>query len=96
VPLSDEGNVFETTPEVRRQIGVFSAALLIFNRVIGTGIFATPSTILALTGSVGLSLFMWVIGTVIALAGTAVYLEWGTAIPRYVIEQQIIRSNMTN
>ncbi|KAI3181737.1 hypothetical protein DTO046C5_1158 [Penicillium roqueforti] len=77
-----EGNIFEATPDSRRHIGVFSAALLIFNRVIGTGIFATPSTILALTGSVGLSLFMWVIGTVIALAGTAVYLEWGTAIPR--------------
>ncbi|KAJ6161283.1 hypothetical protein N7470_004679 [Penicillium chermesinum] len=77
-----EGNVFETSPENRREIGVFSAALLIFNRVIGTGIFATPSTILQLSGSVGLALFMWVIGTLIALAGTAVYLEWGTAIPR--------------
>ncbi|KAJ5095944.1 hypothetical protein NUU61_005300 [Penicillium alfredii] len=77
-----EGNVFEASPDNRRQIGVFSAALLIFNRVIGTGIFATPATILELSGSVGLSLFMWVIGTAIALAGTAVYLEWGTAIPR--------------
>lgn len=80
----DEGNVFETSPDSRRQIGIFSASLLIFNRVVGTGIFATPSTILELSGSVGLSLFMWVIGTVIALAGTAVYLEWGTAIPRYL------------
>jgi len=61
---------------------VLSAAALIFNRVVGTGIFATPSTILDLAGSVGLALFMWVIGTIIALAGTAVYLEWGTAIPR--------------
>jgi hypothetical protein len=78
----DEGNVFETTPDSRRQIGVFSAIALIFNRVVGTGIFATPSTILSLSGSVGLALFMWVIGTIIALAGTAVYLEWGTAIPR--------------
>ncbi|KAJ5669165.1 hypothetical protein N7462_010235 [Penicillium macrosclerotiorum] len=79
-----EGNVFEASPENRRQIGVFSASLLIFNRVIGTGIFATPGTILSLCGSVGLSLFMWVIGTAIAMAGTAVYLEWGTAIPKYV------------
>ncbi|KAL2808851.1 amino acid/polyamine transporter I [Aspergillus granulosus] len=77
-----EGNIFETTPDDRRQIGVVSAAFLIFNRVIGTGIFATPSTILNLTGSVGLSLFMWVAGTLIAIAGTAVYLEWGTAIPK--------------
>jgi amino acid transporter len=63
---------------------VVSASFLIFNRVIGTGIFATPATILSLSGSVGLSLFMWVIGTIIAMAGTAVYLEWGTAIPKYV------------
>lgn len=82
----DEGNVFEASPDNRRQIGIFSASLLIFNRVIGTGIFATPSTILELSGSVGLSLFMWVIGTAIALAGTAVYLEWGTAIPRYATD----------
>ncbi|KAJ5090843.1 hypothetical protein N7532_009527 [Penicillium argentinense] len=77
-----EGNVFEASPDDRRQIGVFSATGLIFNRVVGTGIFATPGTILSLSGSVGLALFMWVIGTIIALAGTAVYLEWGTAIPR--------------
>lgn len=81
--LSDEGNVFEASPDDRRRLGVFSATLLIFNRIIGTGIFATPSTILSLSGSVGLSLIMWVAGTFIAMAGTAVYLEWGTAIPRY-------------
>ncbi|KAL4947543.1 amino acid/polyamine transporter I [Aspergillus filifer] len=77
-----EGRIFDTTPDDRRQIGIVSASFLIFNRVIGTGIFATPSTILSLSGSVGLSLFMWVAGTLIAVAGTAVYLEWGTAIPK--------------
>jgi hypothetical protein len=30
---------------------------------------------------------MWVAGTAIAMAGTAVYLEWGTAIPKYVPPQ---------
>ncbi|KAJ5171729.1 hypothetical protein N7492_004322 [Penicillium capsulatum] len=77
-----EGNVFEATPDDRRQIGVFGASMLIFNRMVGTGIFATPSTILELSGSVGLSLFMWVFGMAIACAGMAVYLEFGTAIPR--------------
>ncbi len=66
----------------KRQIGVVSAVFLIGNRIIGTGIFSTPSAILSLSGSVGLSLFMWVIGMIIALAGTAVYLEFGTAIPK--------------
>ena len=84
----DEGNVFEASPDNRRQIGVFGASMLIFNRMVGTGIFATPSTILELSGSVGLSLFMWVFGMAIACAGMAVYLEFGTAIPRYGIHHQ--------
>lgn len=56
--------------------------MLIFNRMIGTGIFATPASILSLSGSVGLSLMMWLIGWLIAVAGTAVYCEFGTGIPK--------------
>lgn len=75
------GEIYEAR-EAKRQIGVWSATLLILNRIIGTGIFATPGSILALSGSVGLSLIIWVVGMIIAAAGTAVYLEFGTAIPR--------------
>ncbi|KAM0512949.1 hypothetical protein ACHAPE_008308 [Trichoderma viride] len=73
---------FEQAREAKRQIGVPSASMLIFNRIIGTGIFATPGSILALSGSVGLSLFLWVAGSLIAWAGTAVYMEWGTGLPK--------------
>ncbi|KAK4697250.1 hypothetical protein P7C70_g8242, partial [Phenoliferia sp. Uapishka_3] len=48
----------------------------------GTGIFATPASIVSATGSIGLALILWVVGALIASAGTAVYLEWATAIPR--------------
>ena len=47
-----------------------------------SSIFATPSSILASSGSVGLALFMWVIGGLIASAGLAVYVEFGTGLPR--------------
>ncbi|TFK34251.1 high affinity methionine permease [Crucibulum laeve] len=70
-----------STPAARRQIGVFSAMFIIFNRIIGTGVFATPSMILGLSGSVGFSLVMWVLGAVIAAAGMQVYIIWGTALP---------------
>ncbi|KAK2809986.1 hypothetical protein FQN50_003400 [Emmonsiellopsis sp. PD_5] len=74
-------DLYQTSP-TRRQIGLTSAVFLIFNRMIGTGIFATPSVILSLSGSVGLSLFIWVAGMIIAAAGMAVYIEFGTGLPR--------------
>ncbi|ATY66409.1 high affinity methionine permease [Cordyceps militaris CM01] len=81
--LSDvESARFQIARDNKRQLGVPSATLLIFNRIIGTGIFATPATILSLCGSVGLTLFIWVAGMLIAAAGTAVYMEFGTAMPR--------------
>jgi amino acid transporter len=77
-----EGAEQYATSDSRREIGFISAVFLIFNRMVGTGIFATPSAILSLSGSVGLSLFIWVAGMLIAFAGLAVYMEFGTTIPR--------------
>jgi hypothetical protein len=73
-PEADHSTVASGAPrqDAKRQIGVISATFLIFNRMIGTGIFATPSGILKSTGSVGLALFMWVAGMLIAAAGMAV------------------------
>lgn len=66
-----------------KDIGYITAIGLVCNRMIGTGIFATPATIYNLCGgSVGLALIMWVIGAIIALAGLYVYMEFGSAIPR--------------
>ncbi|KAJ9123729.1 hypothetical protein QFC24_003503 [Naganishia onofrii] len=65
-----------------RQLGLMSATFLMVNRMVGTGVFATTSTILSQSGSVGMSLIYWVIGAVIAAAGYAVYAEFATAIPR--------------
>ncbi|TVY92957.1 High-affinity methionine permease, partial [Lachnellula willkommii] len=75
------GTEYRTTNS-RRQVGLTSAIFLIFNRMVGTGIFATPSAILSLSGSVGLALFIWVAGMLIAAAGLATYMEFGTGLPR--------------
>lgn len=48
----------------------------------GNSIFSTPATILRLSGSPGMALMCWVIGGIISAAGTLVFLEYGTAIPR--------------
>ncbi|KAJ7053658.1 APC amino acid permease [Mycena amicta] len=76
------GESFDNVPKEKRKLGLFSAVFLVFNRVIGTGIYATPSVILRSSGSVGLALVMWLVGAIIAAAGTAVYVELGTGLPR--------------
>ncbi|KZT70182.1 APC amino acid permease [Daedalea quercina L-15889] len=65
-----------------RHLGMTSTVFLIFNRIVGTSVFATPSVILRASGSVGLSLVMWLVGATIAACGTAVYVELGTALPK--------------
>ncbi|MCJ1468578.1 hypothetical protein MMC07_007207 [Pseudocyphellaria aurata] len=65
-----------------RKLGVTSSLFLILNKMIGTGIFSTPSSIFAATGSVGVSLILWVVGGLITFAGLSVYLEFGLQIPR--------------
>ena len=41
-------------------------------------IYATPSVILKASGSVAITLIMWVVGALVAAAGTAVFVELGT------------------
>lgn len=81
-PALTHPDPLEKARENKRQIGITSATFLIFNRIVGTGIFATPAGIVVLSGSVGLSLFVWVIGMLIAFAGSLVYLEFGTGLPK--------------
>ncbi|KAI5115929.1 hypothetical protein M0805_009865 [Coniferiporia weirii] len=65
-----------------RHLGVFSCTLLIIGRIIGTGIFSTPSSILTSVHSVGASLMLWVLGFALSFAGLFVWLELGTMFPR--------------
>lgn len=65
----------------KRHLGVSSAIFLILNRIIGTGIFSIPSSIYQLTGCVGWSLALWIIGGLVAACGFTVYLELGLQMP---------------
>ncbi|ODV64056.1 Mup1p [Ascoidea rubescens DSM 1968] len=80
--LSDiELNVIELDQN-KKNIGYVSAVFLILNRVVGTGIFSVTSSIYLLSLSVGATLLLWAAGSIIALAGLYVYMEFGSAIPR--------------
>ncbi|KIJ93551.1 hypothetical protein K443DRAFT_135026 [Laccaria amethystina LaAM-08-1] len=63
-----------------RHLGVFSCTMFIVGRVIGTGIFSTPSSILSSVGSVGASLMLWALGFLLSFCGLFVWLEYPTSI----------------
>ncbi|KAL2270446.1 hypothetical protein VTJ83DRAFT_2630 [Remersonia thermophila] len=77
--VSDEYHDF-VFPEDRK-LGTWSTAFLIINRVVGSGIYSTPSGIIHSINSVGITLIFWVIGGVMTFC-LFVYLEYGTALPR--------------
>ncbi|KAK4172576.1 putative permease [Triangularia setosa] len=64
-----------------RKLGTWSTAFLIINRVVGAGIFSTPSSIILSINSVGMTLLFWVLGGIMTF-WLFVYLEYGTALPR--------------
>lgn len=59
-----------------------SAYILVISRVIGSGIFATPGSIVKSAGSIGLTLVVWLIGTILAACGMAISMEYGCMLPR--------------
>jgi basic amino acid/polyamine antiporter, APA family len=67
---------------LRREIGLVAAALIVVNGTIGTGIFKVPAETARLTGSVPLSLALWLAGGVMALCGALAIAELAAAIPR--------------
>jgi amino acid transporter len=80
-PASSRSTIPETAP-YGRNLTWTSAYILVISRVIGSGIFATPGSIVKSVGSVGLALLVWLVGTVLAACGLAVSMEFGCMLPR--------------
>lgn len=65
-----------------RKLGTLSCVSLITNKMIGTGLFSTPSIIYRYcSGNVTLFLGFWIIGAIIVFAGLLVYLEYALNLP---------------
>lgn len=66
---------------LRRELGLFSAALLVVGGIIGSGIFFTPAETARALPSAGLVFLVWALGGVVALAGALTYAELGAMMP---------------
>ena len=63
------------TNEMKKEINLFSGTAYIVGGMIGSGIFITPNRILALTHSFGLTLIVWVLGSIMATLAALCYIE---------------------
>jgi APA family basic amino acid/polyamine antiporter len=67
--------------ELRRELGLFSATLLVVGGIIGSGIFFTPAEVARPLPDSGWVLAVWAFGSVVALAGALTYAELGAMMP---------------
>ena len=67
--------------ELRRELGVVSAALLVVGGIIGSGIFFTPAEVARALPSGGWIFSVWLLGGFLALAGALTYAELGAMLP---------------
>ncbi|HYD12302.1 MAG TPA: amino acid permease [Allosphingosinicella sp.] len=65
----------ETQPQLRRQLGLFDATMLVMGGIIGSGIFVNPAKVAAQVPTPLLMVGVWLIGGAIAIAGAFVYAE---------------------
>src|SRR3990167_6604620 len=68
--------------ELRRELGLFSCAMLVAGNMIGIGIFVTAGRIYHKLPDPNLILAAWVAGGFLSLAGGLVYAELATRFPR--------------
>jgi APA family basic amino acid/polyamine antiporter len=81
--LSEGVEAGNRTPDagLRRELGLFSAALLVVGGIIGSGIFFTPAETARALPSAPWVLGVWALGGVVALAGALTYAELGAMLP---------------
>jgi APA family basic amino acid/polyamine antiporter len=71
----------ERTPALRREMGNFSASLMVVGGIIGSGIFFTPAEVARALPNGASILAVWIVGGVIAFAGALTYAELGAMFP---------------
>jgi len=78
---------------LKRELGLFSATVLVVANMIGTGIFTTSGFIMAELGNPRDLLLCWFFGGLFALAGALCYGELGAALPRAGGEYAYLRKS---
>jgi len=83
----------EDSPGLRRELGLFSAVVLVVANMVGTGIFTTSGFVMAELGDPKALLWCWLIGGVFAYCGALVYGDLGAMFPEAGGEYVFLRES---
>eukprot|EP00794_Sanderia_malayensis_P018964 gene18964-20870_t len=92
IPTTEHHYVPTTSGEfkMKKTLGLLEGIALIVGVMIGSGIFSSPRSVAKNTGSVGMSLVVWVGSGVIAILGALCFVELGTMIRESGGERQYL------
>jgi APA family basic amino acid/polyamine antiporter len=79
--------------ELKREIGFFSATILVIANMVGTGIFTTSGFIMEELGNPQTMLLCWFVGGIFALCGALCYGELGAMFPKAGGEYVFLRES---
>ncbi|KAK7072839.1 Y+L amino acid transporter 2 [Halocaridina rubra] len=68
--------------ELKKEVGIWNGVGIIAGTVIGSGIFVSPGSVVKYTGSIGMSLIVWLLTGIMAMCGALCFAEMGTMIPK--------------
>jgi APA family basic amino acid/polyamine antiporter len=71
-----------SSDDLKRDLGIWSAAAIVVGTVIGSGIFLVPNAMVRNVGSPGMVFAVWIFGGALSLFGALSYAELAAALPQ--------------